>query len=331
VLERDHHDTAFGELAIRGGSGRQTWVGGVAVERDAYTPTDVPRFAYAFLVPGVFGQYDYTLTTAASLSASGRVDFHSEYGTFFSPRVSFLARRGRWTSRASVGTGFFASTPLTEETEAAGLARLEIARPLEAERGLSASFDVTRTEGALSLTATVFASRITDPVHVDRSPEYVLRNLSDPTTNAGAELLATFRKAPFAVTATYTYVRAREIVDDIAQDVPQTPRHSAGIVGMWEAEDVGRLGVEWYFTGRQALEENPYSTVSESYAILGLLAERQFGRTRLFVNAENLTGIRQTRWDPLLRPSRAVDGRWTVDAWAPLEGRTINGGIRVTF
>jgi iron complex outermembrane receptor protein len=331
VLERDHHDTAFGELAIRGGSGRQTWVGGVAVERDAYTPTDVPRFAYAFLVPGVFGQYDYTLTTAASLSASGRVDFHSEYGTFFSPRVSFLARRGRWTSRASVGTGFFASTPLTEETEAAGLARLEIARPLEAERGLSASFDVTRTEGALSLTATVFASRITDPVHVDRSPEYVLRNLSDPTTNAGAELLATFRKAPFAVTATYTYVRAREIVDDIAQDVPQTPRHSAGIVGMWEAEDVGRLGVEWYFTGRQALEENPYSTVSESYAILGLLAERQFGRTRLFVNAENLTGIRQTRWDPLLRPSRAVDGRWTVDAWAPLEGRNINGGIRVTF
>jgi iron complex outermembrane receptor protein len=100
---------------------------------------------------------------------------------------------------------------------------------------------------------------------------------------------------------------------------------------MWEAEDVGRLGVEWYFTGRQALEENPYSTVSESYAILGLLAERQFGRTRLFVNAENLTGIRQTRWDPLLRPSRAVDGRWTVDAWAPLEGRNINGGIRVTF
>jgi iron complex outermembrane receptor protein len=177
----------------------------------------------------------------------------------------------------------------------------------------------------------VFASRITDPIHVDRSPDYVLRNLSDPTTNAGAELLATFRKAPFAVTATYTYVRAREIVDDIAQDVPQTPRHSAGIVGMWEAEDVGRLGVEWYFTGRQALEENPYSTVSESYAILGLLAERQFGRTRLFVNAENLTGIRQTRWDPLLRPSRAVDGRWTVDAWAPLEGRNINGGIRVTF
>jgi outer membrane receptor for ferrienterochelin and colicins len=25
------------------------------------------------------------------------------------------------------------------------------------------------------------------------------------------------------------------------------------------------------------------------------------------------------------------DGRWTVDAWAPLEGRVINGGLRVSF
>ena len=28
---------------------------------------------------------------------------------------------------------------------------------------------------------------------------------------------------------------------------------------------------------------------------------------------------------------RHPDGRWTVDAWAPLEGRTINGGLRVSF
>jgi len=100
---------------------------------------------------------------------------------------------------------------------------------------------------------------------------------------------------------------------------------------MWEKEDVGRVGVEWYFTGRQRLEENPYRAVSEPYMILGLLAEKQFGRFRLFVNGENLTGVRQTRWDPLLRPTRAVDGRWTVDAWAPLEGRNINGGLRVRF
>jgi iron complex outermembrane receptor protein len=52
---------------------------------------------------------------------------------------------------------------------------------------------------------------------------------------------------------------------------------------------------------------------------------------RLLINGENLTGVRQTRWDPLIRPTRAPDGRWTVDAWAPLEGRNVNGGIRVRF
>ena len=36
-------------------------------------------------------------------------------------------------------------------------------------------------------------------------------------------------------------------------------------------------------------------------------------------------------WDPLPRPSRNVDGRWTVDAWAPLDGRVINGGLRFQF
>ena len=331
TLERDRHDTAFGEATIRGGSGRHTWVGGVAVERTRYTPRDVPRFAYSFVVPGVFGQYDVGLSDAVSISASGRLDVHSEYGTFASPRISMLIRSGAWTSRASVGSGFFAPTPLTEETEAAGLSRLEIDEPLEAERGFGTSFDLTRTDGPLSYTVTLFASRIADPLHVERAPRFVLGNLDDPTINRGLELLATFRQEPFAVTGTYTYVHARETVDGIERDVPQTPRHSAGIVGMWEREDVGRVGVEWYYTGRQALEENPYRTESEPYVIVGLLAEKQFGRLRLFINGENLSGVRQTRWDPLLRPTRAVDGRWTVDAWAPLDGRNVNGGVRFGF
>ena len=100
---------------------------------------------------------------------------------------------------------------------------------------------------------------------------------------------------------------------------------------MAESEDAGRVGLEMYFTGRQRLDANPYRSTSEPYVIVGLLAERRFGRWRLFVNGENLTGVRQTRWNPLLRPARAIDGRWTVDAWAPLEGRVVNGGVRIGF
>ena len=59
--------------------------------------------------------------------------------------------------------------------------------------------------------------------------------------------------------------------------------------------------------------------------------ERRFGPVRLFLNLENLTDVRQQRWHSSLRPDRAPDGRWTVDAWAPLDGRVINGGLRVQF
>jgi iron complex outermembrane receptor protein len=329
--ERDRHTTAFGEVALRGTRGRQTWVVGLAIERDLYRPLDVPRFAYTFTVPGLFGQYDVDVSSTWSLSSSARLDLHSEYGAFVSPRVSALARAGRWTSRLSLGTGFFAPTPLTEETEAAGLARLTIDGPLEAERGVSASFDLSRTDGPVSSTLTIFGSRIADAVHVDRSDAYVLGSLADATTNVGVELLATVRRAPFSLTSTYTYVRARERVAGVREDVPLTPRHSAGVVGMWEVDGKGRVGIEWYYTGRQRLDENPYRAASEPYTVVGLMAERQLGRVRLFVNGENLTGTRQTRWDPLLRPSRAVDGRWAVDAWAPLEGRNVNGGIRLRF
>jgi iron complex outermembrane receptor protein len=139
-----------------------------------------------------------------------------------------------------------------------------------------------------------------------------------------------FRHAWFAVTGSYTYVRSLEGVGAERDDIPLTPRHSAGVDSMWEREG-WRVGVEAYFTGRQRLEDNPYRSESAAYGLFGALVERRAGRFRVFLNAENLGGVRQTSWDPLVRPSQAADGRWTVDAWAPLGGRVFNGGVRVSF
>ena len=331
VRERDAHDTVFGEVALRGAVGRHTWVVGAAYERDAYAPTDVPRFAYSYNVPGVFAQDDVDLSAWLSLSAGARLDWHSEYGAFLSPRLAGLIRAGGWTSRLSVGRGFFATTPLTEETEAAGLTRLELQAPLRAERGTSVSWDVTRPMGPLTVTTTIFGSRIADPVAVDRDTRYVLFNRERATTNIGAELLATARRGAWVGTATYTYVRSREEGDSGRQDVALTPRHSAGFVGMWEEEEWGRVGLEVYYTGRQRLEVNPYRAESKPYVIVGMLVEKRVGLARLFLNAENVTNVRQTKSDSLLRRVRGVDGRWTVDAWAPVDGRAINGGVRFGF
>jgi outer membrane receptor for ferrienterochelin and colicins len=330
VREHDIQDTFFAELAVRGTALRQTWVGGVAFERSTLDPRDEPPFAYQYNVSGVFLQDDIDVQRWLTLSVSGRLDSHSTFGTFVSPRLSALVREGAWTSRVSIGSGFFAPTALTEETEAAGLARLKIDGPLKAERGRSASFDVTRAQGPLSLTATLFRYEVHDPAVVDRAT-YTLATLGEPTINTGLETVATVRRPPFSLTGTYTYVHSREGVGTGRADIPLTPRHSAGLVGMWEREERGRIGVEAYFTGQQRLEDNPYRSQSEGYVLFGGLVERRFGRVRLFVNAENLGGVRQTRFDPLVRPFQAADGRWTVDGWAPLDGRVINGGMRLSF
>jgi iron complex outermembrane receptor protein len=326
VRERDRHETAFGEASVRGTNGRHTWVVGAAAERDAYRPTDVPRFAYTYSAPGVFVQDDVTVAPWLSVSASARADFHNVYGTFFSPRLAALARWSGWIARLSAGQGVFAPTPLTEETEAAGLTRLAIPVRLVAERGRTASFDLTRMIHGVSATATLFASRVEHPLDVDRTRGYELRNMPGAARNEGLELLATWRREHVSVVASYVYVRSRES----GMETPLTPRQTFGIDGMWESGP-WKVGAELYYTGTQRLEDNPYRATSVPYVSTGLLVERAFGPLRLFVNAENLTDARQTRWDPLVRRSRATDGRWTVDAWAPLEGRVINGGVRVRF
>jgi len=330
ITEHDRHTNVFAEASLGGVRGRHSWVGGVAFERESYDPKDVPRFEYFHRVPGLFAQDDIRFLDWLTVSASARLDLHHTYGTFFSPRASALIRWNGWTSRVSAGTGFFASTPVTEETEAAGLTRLSMPSPLEAETGKSYSIDVTRLVGLVSLTGTLFGSSVSHAIEVERETAYEITNADLSATNVGIELLATMRKTPYALTGTYSFVRSREQDGDRLAETPLTPKNSLGLVGMWE-KDPWRVGVEYYFTGAQRLEANPYRSRSEGYSILGMLAERKFGRFKVFLNAENLTGVRQTSFDSLVLPAQAVDGRWTVDAWAPLDGRTFNFGVRAAF
>ncbi len=123
-------------------------------------------------------------------------------------------------------------------------------------------------------------------------------------------------------------MRARERGD---LEVALTPRHSGGLIATAGSESRGRVGVQLRFTGVQRLDANPYRSKSEPYTVVSLLGEWRFGRWRALVNADNLTDVHQTHWDPIARPARDIDGRWTVDAWAPLSGRVVNAGIRVSF
>lgn len=334
--EPDRHTAALAEVAVLRAAGQWVLVGGAALQGAWFRSEAAPDFAYDHLVPGAFGQVEWAPAEAVGIGASLRLDHHSEYGTFASPRLNAVVRPGEGlTARISGGAGYFGPTPLVEEAETTGLSVLRQATPLVAERIVGGSADLTWRRGVLELGGTLFASRVRHPVAATplAGPDpglLVLANQAEPVLTRGAELLARVHREGLHLTASYTWIHATEQRDGEARGpVPLNPRHALGLVGMYEWEESGRIGVEMYAVGTQALDENPYRQESRPYLILGALVEKAWGNARFFVNFENLTGVRQTKTDPLVRPSRGPGGRWTTDAWAPLEGRVVNGGVRV--
>lgn len=339
VVEKDRHDTLFAEVSMAGEAGRTNWLAGLAMQRDRYRSRTFPAFDYAYNVPAAFAQVEHDLLDTLTLAGSARLDVHNVYGTQLSPRVSALWKPGGWTVRASLGRGFYAPTPFVEENEAAGLSRLAPLSGLRAETAETASLDIGYRTGGLEANVALFASWLHHAVRLEETglaapaPGVRLVNIPGVTRTQGAEFLLRYRWKAFTVTGSYVHVDATEPVVAGAgrRTVPLTPHHTAGVVAMWERHGRGRIGIEAYYTGRQALEDNPYRTRSRPYVELGMLGEIVVGKVRLFVNAENILNVRQTRYDPILRPQRAADGRWTVDAWSPLDGFTLNGGIRLRF
>lgn len=335
VVEDDRHTNLFAEASIAGTSGATLWVGGVAFQSDSFASDTFPAFDYTYDVPGLFAQVEHEVSPEFTLAASARVDFHDEFGTQFSPRLSALYRPGNWTVRGSFGGGFFAPTPFVDEIEAAGLSRLEPLGELEAETARTASLDVGYAEGPWEANLTLFGANLENVTRLEEiGPERVqLVNIDGSTRVRGSELLLRFKQDGFTVTGSYVFVDTSEPAPSGGgrRQIPLTPRHTAGLVGMWEEHGRGRIGIEAYYTGRQSLEDNPFRTRSRPYLHLGVLGEIALGKISLFANAENLLDVRQTKYDPLLRPQRAASGQWTVDAWAPLEGFILNGGIRLRF
>jgi outer membrane receptor for ferrienterochelin and colicins len=335
--ERDDHRTAFGEVSVTGSAARHTWVAGAAFQQDRYDSRDVPRFNYTHTVPGVFGQDEIVVTPWLTASGSARLDVHNEFGTFMSPRVTALMRpRDAWTMRASLGRGYFAPTPFTEETEATGLSPVAPLGDLEPERADNASIDVTWARVPFEVTATLFYSRIANAltaVDTGRADFPVaIVNADGQTRTRGTEFIARYHREGFDIIATHMYLWSTEPDPDGPgrREVPLNPRHSASFDLLREIGPV-RVGFEVFYTGRQELEDNPYRTHGFSHVLYGGLMDWAIGSARVFVNIENIGDVRQTREDPLVRPARHPDGRWTVDAWAPLEGRTLNAGVRVRF
>lgn len=325
--------TVFGEETLGGAARGHAWVLGVAFNHDGLAAAAVPGVGYAYNVPAVFAQDEFSPASWVKLAVSSRVDVQNDYGTFFSPRLSALFRQldSPWGLRASLGGGYAAPTPFVDEIEATGLGALLPLRDLRAERAVTESLDAKWADKGWDINVSVFGSEVRNALAVQAAPgeKLELVNAPGPRRAPGAEMLIHYVAGPLQAIGSWSYINATEaVVSEARQEVPLVPRQSAELGAILENSQRGRIGLEMSYTGRQALEDDPYRNTSEPYLELNALGEIHFAVVSIFLNMINLTNVRQTRFDPLVRPTPGLGGTPTTEVWAPLDGRTINVGIR---
>jgi outer membrane receptor for ferrienterochelin and colicins len=347
VNEDDSHESSLIESSLSGYSDKTAWLVGVALQSEKFNSDTFPEFNYDYQVPGLFSQVDYEASDDIAMSLSARADWHSEYGTQVSPRISLLYSPENWSLRGAYGQGFFAPSPFIEDIDEAGLSRLAPLENLDEERASTASIDLSYVMGDLETSVTLFNSvidNVTELVQIDdvydtngvneaQGKQVRIVNAAGESEISGAELLLRYRWYDIKLTGSYLYTDATKEDDTGFGRIPLalTPKHSAGFVAMWEEHGSHLVGFEAYYTGTQELENNPYRDRSEAYWHLGLLGQITLGQVSFFVNAENLLNVRQTKVDPLILLEQAPSGRWTTDIWSRNDGFTVNAGLRFQF
>ena len=95
---------------------------------------------------------------------------------------------------------------------------------------------------------------------------------------------------------------------------------------MWERHGEGRIGLEAYYTAPQTL---PGGERTSSYWVTGLMGEWRVGPARVFLNLENLLDTQQTNYGPVVLGARATPT--FADIWAPTDGFSANGGVKLSL
>ncbi len=332
-IERDRISTGFAELTRVAKWERGALVLGAAVQTDLYTNELNSAFNHDWVTPGLFATGDRDIGPV-TVSASIRGDHHPE-GFQLTERLSFLARPNeQWSVRVSGGTGFAAPASMTEEVEAIGLRAIRRGTP-SAERSVGGMLDLNGHVLGAELLVTGYASSIDGAIQLvdlgDPTRSGALRNAAGSTRVGGVEGAAIWRfRGDNKFLLTYGYAKGTRTDAETGQReaMPLLNRHRAGADLMLEKPGVYRIGIEGIYYGRQVLDDNPYRSDSKPYLYAMAIAMRQFGPLEVVANFENLLDVRQTQYQPLVRPAPTVGGRWTTDVWAPLEGFMANVAVR---
>lgn len=284
---------------------------------------------------GGFIQDTVDLNEKLSLEAGLRVDDSGGYGTFILPRISALYRfTENLTTRIGFGLGYKTPTIFTEDSETL-LFRgvMPIGADVEAERSRGGTFDLNYrgTIGGsigFSINQMFFYTQITHPLVLESRGKGLFQysNADSSIISRGFEtnLRADYKIAKLFIGYTFTDAKAGYL--DGNHILPLTPKSKINSSLILEEHDNFKAGVEAHFTGRQTLADR---TSARSFAVVGVFGEKILGKVSLFINAENITDVRQSRYSRVVLPP--LTNPTFAEVYTYLEGRVFNGGIKVRF
>jgi len=291
---------------------------------------------------GLYGQHTWDASDNVKLESGLRIDvadyrnpIYTNTEVFVLPRVSLLVRYSPlWSSRIGAGMGYKTPTLFTEVTETIQYQNVAQLNNVKSEKSYGGTADVNfRTniieDLSLSLNHMFFYTTINKPLilETNNSGVHNFVNASNPVHSAGFETNAKFiYKDNFKLFLGYTFTdtKAKYLIGN--QFLPLVPKHKLNSALIYEKEGVIKLGLEGYFTGRQYLSNGSHTP---AYSELGFMGEKIFRKFSLYINFENFTDTRQSRYKNVVNGAHINP---TFDEiWTHTEGFVFNGGIKLKF
>jgi len=289
---------------------------------------------------GVYAQQTWDITQKFKLESGMRIDFVNYFNTnynkneaFALPRISALYKfNDKWSSRIGGGLGYKTPTLFTEQTETFQYQNLLPLNQVKAERSYGGTADVNYKtnigdDWMISLNQMFFYTRISNSTILlqNGAGNFYFENTSLPVQSKGFETNAKIIfKEYFKLFAGYTFTDAKADYLPVVQEIRLLPKNKLNLALLYEKERNFKMGLEGYFTDRQYLYNNEQTSPFWEF---GFMAEKVFGKISVFVNAENFTDTRQSRYKSVVNGSHL--NPTFDDIWTHTEGRTFNVGIKL--
>lgn len=327
--------SSFSEFTWNRKGEKADWVIGANVltdDLDEVEHNSDPSRDYHYNTFGVFIQNAWTVSEKFVLETGLRGDHVNDYGFELLPRVSAMIKLlPNLTTRIGGGYGYKTPTIFTEDAERMhfrNLLPININQSKN-ERSIGGNWDINyRTnvgDVGVSLNHLFFYTRLNRPLVLALTSTGAAQfiNSGGHFDTRGMETNLRLMYGDFKLFIGYTYTDANTHFDD-KQWLPLTARHRLNNVLMYEKDEKWKVGLEAYYFSKQILNDGKNG---KPYWITGFMVERVWEKISLYINFENFTDTRQSRFDTIYTGS--IDNPVFRDIYAPVEGFITNGGIKI--